>query len=729
MSKDQPYSLDHIAPAGTNVYMHAPYFMLPTVIQALLSSHSGEVLHTLAINGMLIKPLQELKDYFLSKGGRLIMESEIEYVFIWKDSYVDVHVSKKDTGISISGCLLDANLHGIEKDLERDFISRNKTNLVFTIIKNPDNSLDIRNMGDGSSPLIKDNYLPEVLEDIDFVIKSFQKKPPAGRICILNGDPGCHRKGQKLLMFDGSLKSVEDIVVGDQLMGPDSTSRKVLSLCRGKEEMVEIMPIKGTPWVVNKSHILSVVRSGNHHSEKDGTITDVKVSDWMSWNKTNKAKNKLFRVPVIFATKGNLPIDPYVLGALIGDGSLHEATPSLISTDQEVIPALKVAAKKFGLSVHYRQYGSRCPSYSICYDDGGKRSRPNPFMLALKKLGLNVICDDKFIPYKYKVSSIKNRLRLLAGLLDTDGHFTHGVFEFSTKSKKLSDDVAFVARSLGFSAYPQECNKSDQYGTVGTYYRMCISGDIDRIPTKIKRKVAPKRKQIKSVLRTGFSVRPLPAEEYYGFTLTGDGRYLLDDFTVTHNTGKTHLIRSILMRLDCVFLIVPSNMIDSLDKPEFMPLLLDIKDNHEKPIIMIIEDGDICLVPRKNDNISSITSLLNLSDGILGTIMDIKMIISTNADIEEMDQAILRPGRLCKNIHVGSLEYEQANRVYRRLMQKEDVSLDYRKRYTLAEIYDIFNNIDLENASKSQVKQVIGFGMPLQESPDRTLNSAKKIGF
>jgi ATP-dependent Zn protease len=160
-----------------------------------------------------------------------------------------------------------------------------------------------------------------------------------------------------------------------------------------------------------------------------------------------------------------------------------------------------------------------------------------------------------------------------------------------------------------------------------------------------------------------------------------------------------------------------------------MPLLLDIKDNHEKPIIMIIEDGDICLVPRKNDNISSITSLLNLSDGILGTIMDIKMIISTNADIEEMDQAILRPGRLCKNIHVGSLEYEQANRVYRRLMQKEDVSLEFRKRYTLAEIYDKFNNIDLENASKSQVKQVIGFGMPLQESPDRTLNSAKKIGF
>ncbi len=65
-----------------------------------------------------------------------------------------------------------------------------------------------------------------------------------------------------------------------------------------------------------------------------------------------------------------------------------------------------------------------------------------------------------------------------------------------------------------------------------------------------------------------------------------------------------------------------------MDSPEFLPLLLRVKDNHEKPIILIIEDGDACLAPRKSDNISAITSLLNLSDGILGSIIDIKMIIT-----------------------------------------------------------------------------------------------------
>jgi ATP-dependent 26S proteasome regulatory subunit len=128
---------------------------------------------------------------------------------------------------------------------------------------------------------------------------------------------------------------------------------------------------------------------------------------------------------------------------------------------------------------------------------------------------------------------------------------------------------------------------------------------------------------------------------------------------------------------------------------------------------------------------STITSLLNLSDGILGSIIDIKMIISTNADIGEMDQAILRPGRLCKNIHVGALPYEQANRVYHRLMKDDTVHLNEKRHYTVAEIYDKFNNVDLEQNSgaHTHTKKVIGFAAPLQESPNRILNRAKKIGF
>lgn len=175
-------------------------------------------------------------------------------------------------------------------------------------------------------------------------------------------------------------------------------------------------------------------------------------------------------------------------------------------------------------------------------------------------------------------------------------------------------------------------------------------------------------------------------------------------------TGKTHLIKSLLSQIDNVFIILPSNLISNLDKPEFMPFLLRVKADYEKPIIMVIEDGDACLVPRKSDNMSTIASLLNLSDGILGSIVDIKMIITTNSYIKEIDEAILRPGRLCKNISVDPLPYDLANNVYQRLMADDKVVLEYKKFFTLAEIYAKFNNKDAPGTVVETIKyKSIGF--------------------
>lgn len=178
-------------------------------------------------------------------------------------------------------------------------------------------------------------------------------------------------------------------------------------------------------------------------------------------------------------------------------------------------------------------------------------------------------------------------------------------------------------------------------------------------------------------------------------------------------TGKTHLIRAMLSELDAVFLIVPSNLLEVLDKPEFMPLLLDVREDYEKPIIMIVEDGDLCLVPRENDNISSIASLLNLSDGILGSMLDVKLIISTNAHIKDMDEAILRPGRLTKQINVSALDNKQANEVYRRLCKDDSASLPTNldhSVFTLAEVYEYFNTKDIVVAPSVLAKRAIGFG-------------------
>lgn len=86
---------------------------------------------------------------------------------------------------------------------------------------------------------------------------------------------GCHAPGTLILLHDGSLKAVEQIVVGDQLMGPDSTTRSVLELHRGRDALFEIRPMKGESFVVNAGHILTLVRTNDGKCSRTGQIVDI----------------------------------------------------------------------------------------------------------------------------------------------------------------------------------------------------------------------------------------------------------------------------------------------------------------------------------------------------------------------------------------------------------------------------------------------------------------------
>lgn len=381
------------------------------------------------------------------------------------------------------------------------------------------------------------------------------------------GPSGCHQKGQLVLMFDGTLKSVEDVQVGDQLMGPDSTPRNVLELHLGTSGMVEIVPIKGEPWVVNEGHILTLVRTGYNGGSgyrPANDVSDVALMDWLSWSRTRKSVHKLFRVPIDFTpTTTELPIDPYFLGILLGDGSLG-VTPGVTTDDPEILAELERQAAKFGLTLSPNDSnGERCPTYYLTQSDSyspnpdkpGCGKPQNPIAKALEDLGLlRVTGENKFIPHCYKTASRKDRLEILAGLIDTDGSLDEcSCFDFINKSKTLVEDLVFITRSLGFACYPQPCTKSCQTGFVGAYHRMCISGSTSEVPTRIPRKKSAERQSSKNVLRTGFKTRPMPAEEYFGFVLDGDHRYLLGDFTVTHNTGKTHIFETLARMLNVPF--------------------------------------------------------------------------------------------------------------------------------------------------------------------------------
>ena len=412
--------------------------------------------------------------------------------------------------------------------------------------------------------ILLQEYLPHQIPHRDAQLKRLelyfqsvaQNASKASQNVMITGPNGCHRKGQLVLMFDGSFKRVEDITQGDLLMGPDSTPRTVEETIRGFGRMVEVKPIKGKPFVVSDNHILTVVQSRMRvHPRKPCETTrdlvkDVQVSELLKlprWYVGPRALYKLIRTGVDFPQIPEGPIDPRFLGVYLGDGGSTHSNIGVTSADAEIAAIVKEQSERYALKVSQYPAG-RAQQYMLTVGGGRGHKLLGGLARDLIALGLyKVQSESKFIPYQYKFGSRRTRLEVLAGLLDTDGHLQSGCFDFVTKSKQLADDVAFVSRSLGFYAFVRGKRSHDQFGHEGVYYRVGISGDVSTIPTRVRRKQAPARRQIKSVLRTCFTLKPLGEEEYFGFRVDGDQRYLLDDFTITHNSGKTMITKKLLL--------------------------------------------------------------------------------------------------------------------------------------------------------------------------------------
>lgn len=358
---------------------------------------------------------------------------------------------------------------------------------------------------------------------------------------------GCHAAGTAILMHDGSTKRVEDVAPGDMLMGPDSKPRRVLQLARGREPMWRIIPKKGEPFVVNEGHILSLATTNEgkaHRCAQDGSrIDNISVRDFLAKAKSWKHLRKLRRVAVDFPDRAAPIIDAWTLGALLGDGCLTHGV-AISNPDQEVLDGVWVEMERHGLRYNARE-NERGTCWGVGFrDDQSSRAVPNRVMAILRSMGIaGADASEKFIPDDYRLGSRETRLAVLAGLLDTDGHLEGGTgFDYISKSQRLADDVVFVARSLGLCATGGPCEKRDQNGGGGTYWRVHISGNTEIIPTRVPRKQARPRMQKKNPLVTGFDFEPLPADDFFGFALDGDHLYLTADFVVHHNTGKSVVI-------------------------------------------------------------------------------------------------------------------------------------------------------------------------------------------
>ena len=318
--------------------------------------------------------------------------------------------------------------------------------------------------------------------------------------------------------------------VGDILMGPNGSPRKVLNLSSGTSKLYDVFPVKGDSFAVTGNHILRLVMSKDKCGNKKNELINISVEDYLrkppSWQKAVK----LVRSDGLrFEEDIQLLINPYYLGLWLGDG--HTDDPTRITTaDNEILDWLLDFTQTFENST-LKSVGNSDYTYSI----SGTKQNPNHELW--ESFGNYSLKGNKHIPLDYLKSNEQSRLSLLAGLLDSDGHLAGNCFDYVTKLEGLSSDVFNLASSLGFRV--SVCEKPVWInGSERIYFRLNISGEgLEDIPTILNRKKAKPRKQIKNARRTGFVVLGRQQEdEFFGFEVDQDHLFLLKDFTVTHNS-------------------------------------------------------------------------------------------------------------------------------------------------------------------------------------------------
>ncbi len=350
----------------------------------------------------------------------------------------------------------------------------------------------------------------------------------------------CFARGTKAIRFDGTFCNVEDIKVGDELLGPDGNKRLVRATNRGHGRMFRVIPNRGEPWVCSEHHTLFV----HDNRVKGNKISRLTVNEYLQLGKSTQGRLTLVKSKRQVFNQDSKLVEPWLLGYWLGDGDSSLRELRVTSADQEVADELVLIASRHGQKV--KRYNSSqssrlgkpenrkaCFIYAI-NGGGGKGSR-KPQVLArhFRKYGLH---NNKHIPDEYKTASVESRLELLAGLIDSDGHAlrsknTAGCMEFTNTNKRLCDDVAYVARSLGFSAVVSAEVRRRSKGV----FRVYICGALEEIPTRIARKKSPVRKGQKNVRHVGFRVEEVESDDFFGFELDGDRLFLMDDFTIAHN--------------------------------------------------------------------------------------------------------------------------------------------------------------------------------------------------
>ncbi len=365
-----------------------------------------------------------------------------------------------------------------------------------------------------------------------------------------------------LLMTPNGWRKMGEIKIGDLVIGADGKPTEVIGVFpQGKKPVYRLTMTDNSTVLACSEHLWQVKTMEDKRRNKPARVLETRemLSNFRR-NHQYRYELPLLSAPVEFEFQ-NVPIEPYALGLLLGDGCISDKTsPSFTTSDKELVTYLENSLS--GLNVSVRQKTSI--DYVISNpgaEKGGNKFYPfkNLLRQSLRNLNLaGTVSSTKFIPDNYLYNSSEIRIAVLQGLLDTDGGPVTQIgrtcrIQYSTTSEKLKDDVIFIVRSLGGVAY---CRKRIAEGRKSGFANgrpVPFKTDSYVLDIRLPQNINPFRLKRKAEIFEKFGggrpMRFIKNIEYIGEMETQcisvdalDSLYLTDDFILTHNTLSNSFI-------------------------------------------------------------------------------------------------------------------------------------------------------------------------------------------
>jgi hypothetical protein len=376
----------------------------------------------------------------------------------------------------------------------------------------------------------------------------------AGKFCLWadTGMGKALRNGTKVLTESG-WANIESLMIGDMVANDDGTFYPVKGVFpQGERAIYRITFSDRTSIDCDIDHIWSIKnRNQKRFNLKWNTLTTREIIQ----NGLRSGGGRKFFIPItkpiVYPHRDNLPIDPYTMGVLIGDGCFRNSSIGL-TTDSEIMGRMILPRDISIKIVKILDCGYVASGY-LTHSGQSKKYGRNTLLNSIREIGMGgYLSKQKFIPNEYMYASVPQRWALIQGLMDTDGSFSSGrssdsgVLTYSTTSNQLADNFRQLIQSMGGTCCITE-EVSPTYYYKGekkfgsTAYRMVIKLHPDLgNPFRLTRKAEKYNpgNHVKTPYRGISSIKYVGMDDATCISVDSPNKlFVAENHIVTHNTS------------------------------------------------------------------------------------------------------------------------------------------------------------------------------------------------